>query len=790
MTVVSPHPFRHALETLRLGELLDLVAARCVGDAARRAIRSLEPTADRVAIGTSLEQIDEVRRLREEAGDVPVADVPYVAALEALVERGELLDGLSLLAVAAGERAAADLSRMLRTHGTDCPRLAVLGAGIVPDAALVKAIDKAIDTDGSVRDGASAELRKIRRDIHALRGDLRQLSEKMVSNYGEGALATVMGSRHVLVVPRQQARRENGLVHSTSASGGSLYFEPARLMQMNNDLETRGADEAAEVARILSMLAQQVREGAERILENAGALVAFDALRARATFAREFHCTAPALSSGRVHLLQARHPLLLRVMETTGRTDALVPLDLSVDTGQRLMVITGPNAGGKTVALETLGLCALMLQCGLHVPCGEGSELPVFDRIFVDIGDEQSIESSLSTFTSHLRNLDEMVRGAGPGTLCLVDEIGDGTDPDEGAALAVATLERLLESGSAVVATTHYGRIKTWALSTDGVENASMAFDEDDGRPLYRLLQGVAGRSRGIETARRTGFDAEVVARAEAQMGADAFRLDAVLSGLEAQKLSLEREIAAAERERVQLAARMAEAQEKVAAYDLTKKQAERKAVREAEALLADARREVEQVVRTIRERGAEKEAIRESRERIAGKLEQIKERTAAAAAAAPGERPRPERVHPGDRVSMNPTGEPAGVVESVKGKRAVIEIRGKRFTLPVDQLFTAADAGGKPGEAVTYEVQFEPLTSTSLDVRGRDREEALGELARFLDQAVLSGVQEISIIHGVGEGVLLRAVRDHLQGDHRVTSVRQGQQAEGGMGVTIAALS
>jgi DNA mismatch repair protein MutS2 len=447
-------------------------------------------------------------------------------------------------------------------------------------------------------------------------------------------------------------------------------------------------------------------------------------------------------------------------------------------------VITGPNAGGKTVAIKTAGLVALSLQCGLPVPCAHGTELPLFDRVFADIGDEQSLESSLSTFTSHLRHMDEMTRRADARTLCLIDEIGDGTDPDEGAAIAIATLERLLASGAAVIATTHYGRIKTFALETDGVANASMAFEEETSRPLYRLLEGIAGRSRGIDTARRTGFDPGVVARAEAILGGEAFRLEAALARLEAAHAGLERERARLVEEHAELERSIASYREKEQAYALTRREATRRAAREAEEMLAQTRREIEDVVRSIRERAADRETIRESRRRVEKMLDDVRSKVTPVEPA----RPPLSSVAPGDRVSLSPTGRPAGVVVEVERRDAMVDMGDKRIRVRIGKLYPAATEEPRaPG--VGHAVEYEPVAETSVSVRGMDRESAVEEVSRFIDRAVLTGLQEVMIIHGLGEGILARAIREALARDPRVRSHRPGAPMEGGTGVTFVTL-
>jgi DNA mismatch repair protein MutS2 len=776
--------FAHAARALALDEVLGLVGAECVNSAARAAVTSLRPTADTEWIGERLAEVDEYRVLREAAGDIAIPETGYRAHVQRIAQ-GERGDGSVIRRIADGEHAVGELKRSVQERRDSSPLLFAIAASAQSDDALVRATYRALDAEGNVRDDATPALKAIRRDIAAARSGLRERAEKLVNDMGADSHATVISGRHVLVVPRARVKRGTGLVHGASQSGGSLYIEPLSLLDLNNELETRLADEQEEIDRILRALSEQVRESAPGILANADIIDRLDVIRAVARFADRFACITPDIVGARMHLVRARHPLLLVAMARAGTHGHPVPLDLTLDPKQRLMIITGPNAGGKTVALKTAGLLALMLQCGLPVPCAHGTEMPVFERIFADIGDEQSLESSLSTFTSHLAHLGEMTRRADRKTLCLVDEIGDGTDPDEGAAIAIATLEQLLRSGAAVIATTHYGRIKTFALENDGVANASMAFEDETSRPLYRLLEGIAGRSRGIDTARRVGFDANVVDRAEAILGGEAFRLEEALARLEAAHAEWERERVHLEADRRELEKTLASSKEKEQSYTLTKKEATRKAAREAEEILAKARREAEDAVRLIREGSAKKENIREGRLRLEKALTEVRQHLQPEVAFAPL-----ASVKIGDRVSLSPMGTPSGIVVEIEKKDAMVDMGGKRIRAKLSRLYPAA---GDPGAGKTIvapsRVDYEPLGDMSIMVRGMDRESALDEVSRFIDRAVLTGLSEVKIIHGFGEQILARAIKEALARDPRVRSYRTADPREGGLGVTFAKL-
>ncbi|MFH1755033.1 MAG: Smr/MutS family protein, partial [Candidatus Latescibacterota bacterium] len=606
--------------------------------------------------------------------------------------------------------------------------------------------------------------------------------ERLSKQAGKGAYATLFGNRQVVLIPREAASRRDGIAHSTSQSGESLYFEPFSLLEINNSLEALVNDEIAEVLRILRELSTRVVENSQTILANLDTIEQLDGLRAKAIFAETLQCITPLLSvDGSLRIRSGRHPLLVRALRGAGREEEVVPLDLRLTPDERVMIITGPNAGGKTVALKTVGLLVLMLQAGLQVPCSQGSEFPIFNKIFVDIGDEQSIESSLSTFTSHLQHLDVMCRSSGDDTLCLIDEIGDGTDPDEGASLAIASLERLLSRGTAVIATTHYGKVKMFALQKGGVQNASMAFADDDSRPLFRLLHGLAGRSRGLETAKRRGFDEDVIKRAEYFLGEEAFRLENLLSELESSHIALERERDAITKQSESLRKVIERYTEKEKEIDSSKAEQSEMVRKETKEMLHNARREIEHIVKEIRESGARKDRLQKGHERIRAMLKKTE---------APKPAGRAVSVSVGDRVALNPSGEPEGIVIDVRNDVAMVEIGGKRINIKRENLYKSERQRVDGPRDVSWDVSVEPLVSSVVDVRGMERETALEEVDRFLDRAVLSGLNEITIIHGIGEGILLKAIRKWLNTDRRVREHRMGGAYEGGAGVSIVELN
>lgn len=777
--------FLHAGDILEFASVLGVIASKCVNAGSKERIRLLQPSTEKTWIEDRLREIGEVRDYHSTLGHLPIAETLCGEWIDRAVHRREIVPPEGLLAIAEIERSGIEFQRKMAAE-TRYPTLRGIVSRLTPHRELVEAIHRAIDRDASIKDTASPRLHSIRREIARAREDLRRFAESLAKSYGSSDYATYTGTRHVLLVPREKCRKKEGLVHASSHTGESLYYEPFALVEKNNAIETLAHDERAEEARILGELASLIAAVSDELFDNIRLWETLDVLEAEARFAAEFRCTNPRVSDdGSVRLVEARHPLLELSVNAEGGGRTVVPLDLTLFPGKRVLVITGPNAGGKTVCLKTLGLAVLLFQSGLPVPVGEGTSLPLFEEVHADIGDEQSIATSLSTFTSHLRHLDVMCRTSDAGTLCLIDEIGDGTDPDEGSALAIATLERLRSRGATIVATTHYGKVKMYALRSAGVENASMAFDDTNDRPLYRLLQGTAGRSRGIETARRLDFDPAVVREAEALLGEEPYRLETVLSQLESTQLALEREREALRSQSEALNRLIAKYSEKEEALSKFKEAQQERVRKEVEGLLVEARREIESLVKQIRETEAGKTAVVEAHARVREMLEDVREKSP--------EPKKAKRVVVGDVVSLSPSGYPGGRVVEVAGDTAIVDINGKRLSVKKWNLYKTSaaddDRGGKPEVEIPIHISAEPLPTTSVDVRGETREDALEAVDRFLDRAVLSGVQEVQIIHGVGEGVLLRAIRSLLQTDPRVASSRQGMQGEGGLGVTVVRL-
>ena len=693
---------------------------------------------------------------------------------------GGVLDPGQLLGIGDTVRAAAALFADVHPY----PPLAARARFAHPPGALADTIEHAIGAAGEVLDRASPALSSARGELRAAQSRLQQrldglLRSGELTRYLQDPIVTQRGGRYVVPVKSEHRSAVKGIVHDQSASGATVFIEPLEILEANNRLREAELAERTEVQRILDGLSRAVERASDDLAAVTEGLAALDHILARAALADAFGAERPRLNAdGVVDLRGARHPLLV------GRGGPVVPIDVRLGTDFRVLVITGPNTGGKTVTLKTIGLLVLMAASGLQVPAERGSALPVVPRIFADIGDEQSIAQSLSTFSSHLRNVVATLAGAERGDLALLDEVGAGTDPDEGAALAMAVLETLLERGVLVGASTHYPELKAFALNTPGVTNASVEFDPDTLRPTYRVHIGLPGASNAFAIASRLGLGAEVLAIAERHLG-DLHR-------------SLERTLREAERQRTALAASLeearvagAEAAEAAAAVereaDGVRRQAAdvlRRARAEAEELILAARRALRQA-EGAQERDARRNLVEEARTAIT-EAEQARD---AAAPPAPVRSLRPIAI--GEAVHIEGVGDP-GILLAIDDKGIAEVAAGPlRLRVPRDSLRPApAPATGGPVRSarplVTASAAAVPL---QLDLRGARAEEALAVLDRYLNDVALAGHDRVRIVHGKGTGALRNAVREVLARHPLVREHASAGATEGGDGATVVRL-
>jgi DNA mismatch repair protein MutS2 len=665
---------------------------------------------------------------------------------------------------------------------------------LVANKSIEDAIERTIDEEGHVRDDASPALRKIRRELKGSQGELVKLLERAMAKLEPhqrvaDMSVTVRNGRFVIPVRREAQSAVGGIVHDASATGGTLFVEPPAAVEAGNRIRELQSEEIEEVERILAELTEQLRPHREELTASLEALITLDSLVARARYAIEFRCTPADLtdSTEGFAVVQGRHPLLV------AQGIDVVPFDLEMLPGERTLLISGPNTGGKTVLLKALGLFSALVQSGIPAPVAAGSRIAIFDNIYADVGDEQSILASLSTFSAHLKNLVEVLSSATEHSLVLIDELGSGTDPIEGAALGGAILEALTARRTLSVATTHLGALKELATQVDGVVNASLQFDPVALAPTYRLTKGVPGRSYGISIARRLNLPADVLQRAEERIPSDERRVTALLAELEAREKALTAneleagEIAEDAKER---ARRVAERETRVTQRE---RETERASRQEARQYLLEARAEVERTIRELKaasELG--EEAAREARKRVESLAnEQGREldrmgREAETQIAAQNH----AEVSVGDFVSVDTLGGKVGRVVEVRDGEAVVAVGVMKLSVPRGSLRPTAPEVAAPEVAVAIRGDLPDVhVPSEIDLRGMRVGEVEEIVMHAVDAAVRADLKTLRIVHGKGTGALRERVAEMLRKESRVENFRLGAWNEGGAGVTVVEL-
>ena len=708
------------------------------------------------------------------------------------------------------------------------PRLRELCRDVSGFPAIINHIDSIVDKFGRIRDNASAELFAVRRTIREREGQAsRRLLQIMGAAQASGlvdadASVSVRDGRAVIPVSAANKRKIKGFVHDESATGKTVYIEPVEVVEINNELKELQYEERREIVRILTRFTDAIRPDLPDIRRSGDFLTTMDFIRAKARFALANDCTMPIVERApQIGLKNARHTLLAQTLRREGKP--IVPLELTLTPQKHILVISGPNAGGKSVCLKTVGLLQYMMQKGFLISASENSEMGLFDDLFIDIGDEQSIDNDLSTYSSHLLNMKHMLAGASDRTLVLIDEFGSGTEPIIGGAIAEAILERLLAKGCYGVITTHYANIKYYASSTDGIANGAMMFDVQNIRPLFRLEMGKPGSSFAVEIARKIGLPEDIIRTAGEKAGSDHINLEKQLREIARDKHYWEQK-----RDRIRLTDRKVEELEQNYAEQLAKIRAERqeilkKAKQEAKQLIADANKRIENTIRTIREAQAEKEltrlarheldAFREEVEKadsaakeadVAREIERIerrrqrrderKARQGAKSAEEPAPTPeKPREVVEGSKVRMAGQ-EMVGVVQSVKGRRAQVAF-GQILTT-VDKALLTVVSNNEYREAtrpvtartvVSVDISSRKLNFRDhIDVRGMRASEALEQVRNFIDDALMVGVGTVSILHGKGTGALKEEIRRYLRTVPEIASAVDEHADRGGAGITI----
>ena len=808
-----------------------LIAERCNTEAARAKLDEHRFSSRREVVENRIASADEMRTIIQMEHEFPNEEFCDLTALIAKVRvEGTFLDLEEAVLLARALRQVDAISRFIRSRERAVyPSLHRLTEDVISLEAIANHIDSLIDRFGQMRDSASDELYCIRRAIREREGQAsKRLQQVLQAAKSAGiveadATLSIRDGRAVIPVSAGNKRKLNGFVQGESATGKTVFIEPVEVVELNNELRELEYAERREIVRILSELTDRIRPEIDTIEASADYLATIDMLRAKGRFAAENGYVRPIVSlDGRMELRTARHPLLAIALAKEKKS--VVPLDMVLNGEKRILVISGPNAGGKSVCLKTVGLLQYMFQCGFPIPCGENSELPLFESIFIDIGDEQSIDNDLSTYSSHLMNMKNMLSGASSRTLVLIDEFGTGTEPIMGGAIAEAILEQLVERGTYGVITTHYSNIKYFASNHEGVENGAMMFDVQNIRPLFRLEMGKPGSSFAVEIARKIGLPEQIIRTASEKAGSDHINIERQL-----REIARDRRYWEQKRDRIRIADRKVEELETSYAEQLSRIKAERQQIireakEEAQRLIADANRQIENTIRTIRESQAEKELTRLARkelddvrertardeaaeaersarvdremERIERRRQRREERKAAGGkseSAEVVEKQIPRVIEVGTKVRIkNQDG--VGEVQEVKGKKATVAFGHILTTVAVDRLEAVSNAEYKrqtrPTTArtvVSVDVSQRKLNfKDNIDVRGMRAVDALEAVQSFIDDAIMVGIGSVSILHGKGTGALKEEIRRYLRTVPDVATAADEHADRGGAGITI----
>ncbi len=789
----------HTLRVLEFDKVRSIVVSRAASEPGRIAVRGLLPASDEATVNLRLKETREFTAILRSGENPPLDGILDIRqAVDRLGVIGGVLSPIELLHTAttlgAGRRVKSFFQRFESRAATalTTPLLCGIASRIQSLKPIQDAVFSAIDEKAEVKDSASPELRKIRKQLARMRDDILGRMSAILQDSGfqkviQEPVITVRDDRYVLPLKPNFRQSLQGVVHGQSGSRATLFVEPLAVLEQNNRLAELRMEEREEVERILRELTALLAQDAVTIEVTIRALAEIDAVYARARFGIEFGGSVSEISAGQgIRLRAARHPLLVGKTKSAGNSGGVTPNDIIVEGGLRALILSGPNAGGKTVILKTVGLLCLMAQSGLPITADEGSELPCFRSIFADIGDEQSLEQDLSTFSSHVSQIAEILRQAEKNSLVLLDELGSGTDPGEGAGLGAAVLDSLIERGCCTVVTTHHNALKLFGSQTSGAVNAAMEFDPRTLKPTYRLIPGRPGRSYGLDMAARLGVPPAVIEKARARIGEDDISLDQLLRQVEAdsRSLALEREelekaLATAKQERT-------EAEEALGAAREEARNLRAKAKAEAREVLTALRQKLRELSRAARLEQLEVKQVSAEVETLGRRLEpSVSEDTT-------GTPPFAGDLHAGDRVRITRLNKTGTVLTTGHGT-VEIEVGGKTVRLSASEVVLLGSEG-RSRQATTApgwsaEIGEEENATDRLNIIGLRVDEALAEVDRFVDRAGLSHLSIVTVIHGIGTGALKAAATDFLRNHPLVASIRPGAPAEGGAGVTVAEL-
>ena len=788
--------YEKSLNILELPVVLDMLAAEAVTDGGKEACRSLRPSSDRLEVKNRLAETSAAKEMMVVRGSPSLSGIKDIRPSLSRADLGGSLNTIELLIIARVLQCA----RLVKGYTSDdklgksC--IDHLFAALHANRFLEEKITGSIVGEDEIADSASSELANIRRKIRAASARVRDCLQKIISSPSyakvlQEPIITMRSDRFVVPVKAECKGAIPGLVHDISASGATLFIEPMAAVKANNELRELAAKEKTEIERILAELSADCAAHAEDIASDYSYLITLDGIFARAKLSYKLNGIEPELREKGVVLRRARHPLLPK--------DKAVPISLELGEDFDTLIITGPNTGGKTVTLKTIGLLNVMAQCGLHIPADDGSGVPVYRHVLADIGDEQSIEQNLSTFSAHMTNIVHILGECDADSLLLFDELGAGTDPTEGAALAIAVIEHARKMGANVAATTHYAELKVYATNENGIQNASCEFDVETLSPTYKLLVGVPGKSNAFAISERLGLSKEIIDDAKARIGVQNASFEATIEKLEQTRALLERD-------RAETAKKLREAEEsaKKAAFlraelSVRLEKADEKAKRDAERIIAEARQTAENTFAELDEMrrkmndDEQTQEINHARSELRRKLNESQGKLKAKAPEQPKEEKKSARdVRAGDTVEIKSMGVKAEVIDvnpdgTLNLRAGIMNVKLK----PDDVYLIEGHAAKQKKQSVTLAGSTAPRAAVSpeIDLRGMESIEAVNAAEQYIDSAVMGKLKTVTIIHGKGTGALRAAVQQMLKRNKAVKSYRLGRFGEGESGVTIVEL-
>ncbi len=783
---------RHTLETLEYHKIIARIKELSLTPYGRDEIVKISPFFEIEPIKKRMRGITELRDIENFGLPFPLyRSEDCREVLEKSVVDGIKLEAREFFLVKELVETSTQLYRYDKDHRENFPLITEHLENIRSFPELNKDIEKVIDHDGSIKDSASSELRRIRNSLLVTRKKIINKLNKLVSSKKSSSgrqddLVTIRNNRYVITIAASSYKSDIGILHDRSQSGATFFVEPKESVELNNQLHLLAQEELLEIDRILRALTKEVSIRREPLQQNCQIIGKIDLIHACATFSNKTNGSAVRINpDASFDLIEIRHPLLILQL---GGKEKVVPNSLSLDDSRQVILITGPNTGGKTIVLKTTGLLLLMAQSGLHIPADEKSEVGIFENIFADIGDEQSIELSLSTFSSHIRNIIDGLSEANSRTFLLFDEIGAGTDPKEGSALAEAIILHAIDKKARMIVTTHYSQLKTLAMEYPQIENGSLEFDRETLSPTYHLQLGMPGSSYAVEIAGRLGMPESICTQAQKLIGSEEKSLNSLIS-------SLEKELIQIKKDREKLTERLGKAEQLQLDYEeklnrLTNELStdKREALLETRAFVESTRTEIERLVAEIRKTQASKESLKEFHQKLKATGETLAQKLAVKTA----EPVSSSDFKVGDRVEVLSLNQNGQIEELIGKEKAKIKIGNMFTTVALRNLMPAEQTGivtNKRKRNLSSSYSVDAIDSNQIHLRGMTVDEAMEQLERFLDKAVISGLEQVYVIHGKGTGKLRRILSDYLKARNEVDSIRLGDYNEGGAGVTVVRL-